>query len=172
MKRELLLGCGNTRAKAVRHGDMSEQWSHLTTLDIDPECGADVIHDLNITPYPFPDNAFTEIHAYEVLEHFGRQGDWRSFFEQFSELYRILEPDGLLCATVPAWDSPWAWGDPGHVRVITEGTLAFLSQKVYAAEVGKGPLTDYRSVWKGDFELIAANNGEHRYGFILQAKKW
>lgn len=168
---ELLIGCGNDRRKQIRHGDIEKDWTDLVTLDIDPACGADVIHDLNVTPYPFKDGQFAEIHAYEVLEHFGRQGDWRGFFEQFGELWRILKPDGLLCATVPMWDSPWAWGDPGHVRVITPGTLHFLSQAAYEAEVGVTTFTDYRHVWRGNFECVAVNETEHRFGFILKAIK-
>jgi SAM-dependent methyltransferase len=169
--RELLIGAGNNRSKKIRHGDLSEDWKNLTTLDIDPMSSPDVVHDLNVIPYPFDDDSFDEIHAYDVLEHLGAQGNWRSFFAQFSELHRILKPGGLLVATVPMWDSPWAWGDPGHTRVITSGTLAFLSQRFYKMEVGHTNATDYRHVYKGDFELIAQNESEHRYGFILKAIK-
>jgi SAM-dependent methyltransferase len=171
MYRELLLGAGNSTTKKVRHGDLTAEWKGLTRIDIDPDCKPDVVHDLNILPYPFDDNTFDEIHAYDVLEHLGKQGNWRGFFAEFSELYRIIKPDGVLCGLVPAWDSPWAWGDPGHTRVITRGTLLFLSQKFYADEVGKTNLTDYRHIYKGDFELVAENEGEHQYGFVLKAIK-
>jgi SAM-dependent methyltransferase len=169
--RELLIGCGNDRRKKVRHGDIAADWSNLTTLDIDPDAKPDVLHDLDVLPYPFDDNAFDEVHAYEVLEHCGRQGDWRGFFAQFTELHRILVPGGLLIATVPMWDSPWAWGDPGHTRVITKGTLAFLSQSAYAEEVGRTTFTDYRHVYKADFEPVACHDTEHTFGFILKAIK-
>jgi SAM-dependent methyltransferase len=171
MRRELLIGCGNNREKRIKHGDIKADWQALTRLDIDPDCKPDVLHDLNVTPYPFDDNTFDEIHAYHVLEHFGTQGDWRGFLAQFSEFWRILKPGGLFCGLVPAWDSPWAWGDPGHTRIITRGTLAFLSQQVYADEVGKTHLTDYRHVYKADFGLVAENESEHELGFILKAIK-
>lgn len=169
--RELLLGSGNNPTKKVRHGELSPDWKNVTTLDIDPDCKPDVVHDLNVLPYPFDDDTFDEIHAYDVLEHFGTQGDWRGYFAQFTELHRILKPGGVLCALVPAWDSPWAWGDPGHTRVITRGSLLFLSQQFYADEVGKTNLTDYRHVYKADFLLAAENEMEHQYGFILKAIK-
>jgi hypothetical protein len=65
---ELLIGCGNDRKKKVRFSEVPDEWTNLTTLDIDPEAKPDVVHDLNVLPYPFEDNQFTEIHAYEVLE--------------------------------------------------------------------------------------------------------
>jgi SAM-dependent methyltransferase len=169
--RELLIGAGNSRVKKVRHGDLSEAWHDLTTLDIDPAAKPDVLWDLNVVPYPFADNTFDEIHAYDVLEHLGTQGDYKAFFAQFSELYRIIKPDGLLCGLVPAWDSPWAWGDPGHTRVITRGSLHFLSQQMYRQEIGVTNMTDYRAVYSGDFELVAESEGEHQYGFVLKAIK-
>jgi SAM-dependent methyltransferase len=170
MKRELLIGCGNNRDKKVHGTWTTPEWSELTTLDIDAGVNPDVVHDLNQLPYPFEDNQFDEIHAYEVLEHCGQQGDWRFFFAQFSEFWRILKPDGLFVATVPMWDSPWAWGDPGHTRVITRGSLIFLDQREYL-QVGTSAMTDYRSVWKGDFQGFAAIEKEHSFGFILKCVK-
>ena len=150
---ELLLGCGNRRSKQIQLKERPKEFEELITLDIDPNCGADVIHDLNELPWPFDENMFDEVHAYEVLEHFGAQGDWRAFFAHFSEIYRILKPDGILCATVPIWDSVWLWGDPGHTRAITAESLTYLNQQAYE-QLGKSPMTDYRHWYKADFELI------------------
>jgi len=107
------------------------------------------------------------------LEHTGAQGDWRFFFAQFSEFYRILKADGLLFATVPAWTGVWAWGDPGHRRVINEGTLVFLSQREYREQVGVTPMTDFRHWYKADFETVAHVMDETNYTFkfILKALK-
>lgn len=169
--RELLIGCGNCRKKKIKHADITREWEDLVTLDIDPSTNPDVVHDLNVLPIPFADNEFDEVHAYEVLEHVGRQGDYKAYFALFSELWRILKPDGLLIGSVPAHASPWAWGDPGHTRVITQGSLIMLSQKLYEAEVGKTNLTDYRPIYKADFEPVGFNDSEHTLSFILQAKK-
>lgn len=169
-KRELLIGCGNSRKKQVHGSWTTEDWSNLTTLDMDAGCKPDVVHNLDVLPYPFADNTFDEIHAYQVLEHTGRQGDWKFFFDQFYEFWRILKPDGLFVASVPMWDSPWAWGDPGHTRVITKGSLIFLDQREYA-QVGQSAMTDYRHAWKGNFQPFAAIEKEHEFGFILKAIK-
>lgn len=168
--RELLAGCGNNRKKKITCELFPDEWSSLTTLDIDDAVGADVIHDLAVTPYPFDDNSFDEIHAYECIEHFGRQGDWKGFLEQFGEFYRILKPGGLFVATVPMWDSPWAWGDIGHTRVIPKESLIYLRRGEYE-QLGKTAMTDYRRWLKCDFETLVVSETEHQMAFILKALK-
>jgi SAM-dependent methyltransferase len=168
---ELLVGAGNSRTKKIRLSGYPQEWTELITLDIDPSTEPRVVHDLNLLPLPFGDSMFDEVHAYEVLEHTGTQGDWRFFFNQFYEFWRILKPGGLMCGTVPLWDSPWAWGDPGHTRVLPRESFYFLSQALYANEVGKTSLTDYRGWWKGDFELLSFNDYEHSLGFVMKAIK-
>ena len=170
MYRELLLGCGNSREKRLGLADRRE-WSNLTTVDVDPLSKPDVLHDLNNIPLPFGNSHFDEIHAYEVLEHLGRQGDWRGFFAEFSEYWRILKPGGYLFATVPSIHSPWLWGDPGHVRTIQPETLIFLSQKSYEIGVGKTSLTDYRAIYSADFELVQGFDDKSNFRFIIRAIK-
>ena len=173
---ELLIGCGNDIRKKVFFKEIPKDWVELVTLDWDeslPRCGSPnhVVHDLNNLPYPFDDNTFDEIHGLEVLEHCGRQGDWRFFFDQFYEFWRILKPSGYFVATVPMWDSKWAWGDPGHTRVINEGSLIFLQQSEYAKQIGKTAMADYRPWYKGDFELSAMSEQGDTFAFVLRAIK-
>jgi len=166
---ELLLGCGNQRKKLVTFKEIPEEWSDdFVTLDFDEECKPDVFHDLNMLPLPFNDDRFHEIHAYEVLEHLGTQGDFRVFFNLFEEFYRILKPQGWVVGTCPNWDSVWAFADPGHRRVIAPQTLQFLSKKEYGEHVGNCAMSDYRHCYTADFDLWAVQEGEHNFGFVLR----
>ncbi len=168
---ELLIGCGRRLEKQMVWNG-SRDWNGRVTLDINPDNKPDVVHDLTKFPLPFEDNTFDEIHAYEVLEHTGQQGDWRFFFEQFSEFYRILKPNGVIMGTSPHWSSPWAWMDPGHTRAMGPEMMVFLSQKNYTEQVGKTPMTDYRFVYKADFDLVESTVMENKqYGYGLQAIK-
>ncbi len=167
---ELLIGCGNSRRKKLTLDD-NWNWQDLTTMDHDPNCGANIVHDLDTTPWPVADNSFDEVHAYEVLEHLGSQGDFKAFFRHFGEIYRVLKPGGTLMATVPAWDDVWAWADPSHTRIIAPQTLVFLDQTQYAAQIGKTAMTDFRWLWKGDFEPIAAEKVGGAFKFALKAHK-
>jgi cyclopropane fatty-acyl-phospholipid synthase-like methyltransferase len=165
---ELLLGCGSRREKLLSVPG-KEQWEELVTLDINPDHNPDYVHNMEDLPLPFVHNFFDEIHAYEILEHTGEQGDWQFWFDQFSDFWRILKPGGLFFATVPMYTSEWAWGDPSHTRVIPACALTFLSQKAYADNVGKTPMSDFRFYYKADFEIgYAQNAGEHLH-FVLKA---
>ena len=174
MKRQLLLGCGASREKLF---NPQEPWGDLETVDIVRDHQPNWLWDLNRRPLPMADNAYDELHAYDVLEHLGQQGDYSFFFHEFSEYHRILKPNGFFCGIVPAWNSFWAWSDPGHTRVINEGTLSFLSQDHYKC-VGSSPSTDYRSIYKADFRLHQyeyrgrkEDPNEKAFYFVLQAVK-
>lgn len=165
---ELLIGAGNSRVKQMANKGKKE-WADLVTLDLDPDSEPDVLWDLNHLPLPFEDETFEEIHAYEILEHVGQQGDWRTFFAQFTEFHRILKPGGHFFAITPAWDSLWAWSDPGHTRIISQGSIAFLEQARYA-DVGETPMTDYRHIYKVDFEITHAQEVGEKFVFVLKKK--
>lgn len=131
-----------------------------------------MVHDLEVLPWPWPDSTFDEVHGYEVLEHLGRQGDFRSFFAQFQEIWRVLKPGGYLCGTSPSVKSPWLWGDPGHTRVISPESFVFLSQEEYIKQIGKTAMSDYRFCYGGDFKpAIMVPDAEGTFLYILQAIK-
>jgi hypothetical protein len=176
---------------AFEPGSGNLYWENLVTLDINPNCKPDLQCDLDNEhwycratnsigekcvqwehrPAPLLDSFFTEVHAYEVLEHLGRQGDATSFFNTFYNIWRILVPDGLLFATCPSRRSPWAWGDPGHTRVIQPESLVFLDQSQYTQQLGKTPMTDYRNRWRGDFQIMSSTDNGKTHRFVLQAIK-
>lgn len=167
---ELLIGCGSTRDKRMMVNGKVD-WDKLVTLDYNPDHKPDVVCNLNYFPYPFEDNTFDEIHAYEVLEHTGKQGDYQFFFRQFSEFWRILRPMGHLLATCPSRHSAWAWGDPSHTRIVQQENLVFLSQRAYREQVGKTSMSDFRSLYKADFETVYAHDDRETFRFIIRAIK-
>lgn len=168
MRQELLLGCGRSRQKRLAAKE-AQEWTNLVTLDMNPDVGADVVHDLNEMPYPFCSGEFDEIHAYDVIEHLGTQGDFRTFFQFFDEIHRLLKQGGMFYCITPAWNGLWAWGDPGHTRIINEGTIHFLDQDNYA-QVGKTAMTDYRHWYKSDFAIDHAQNSGEAFAFVLRKK--
>lgn len=170
MKRELLIGCGSNHTKLLA-SDGAANWSNLTTLDYNEDHKPDVCWDLMKLPLPFKDEEFDEIHAYEVLEHLGQQGDYKLFFAQFSEFWRLLKPNGHFMAICPSRHSVWAYGDPSHTRIIQLEQLVFLSQNEYERQVGKTPMSDFRNIYKADFESVYQEDDGEMVRFVLKAIK-
>ena len=182
---ELLLGCGHQRKKLACLLGSSPEWTDLVTLDNNYDCSPDIICDLNTSYWKafrtkrsqffddawfFKESMFNEVHAYEVLEHLGTQGDAESFFSTFYNIWHVLVDGGHLFATCPSRHSPWLWGDPGHTRVIHSESLIFLDQENYK-QLGKTAMSDYRSQWKGDFKIINSTDDGTWHLFVLQAVK-
>ncbi len=161
----LLIGSGNSKTKRIVHpATPDKSFDELVTLDLRE---ADVIHNLDDLPYPFADNSFDEIHGYEVLEHCGSQGDEVFFFAQFNEFHRILKPEGLFCGTVPIHTDIWAFGDPGHKRVLPPTVFHYLNERFYE-QVGKTACADYRPLIRGYWENVESVERAVLY-FILRA---
>ncbi len=190
----LMLGSGffPPERKIVGPATEEPEW---TTLDLNEECKPDIVFDLEsiemdteyehdslwrVTDFQIPvdDGTFDEIHAYQVLEHFGRQGDFKGFFAGWREFWRILKPGGTFTGDTPALRSPWLWGDPGHTRIVSAQSLHFLTRNAYEG-LGKNTSTDYRRFvdpcW---WEILLATTqgplpdggfGEtDRFGFVLK----
>ena len=168
--KELMIGAGSSRVKKL-FANGRQEWSCLQTLDINADHKPDLVWDLTELPLPYADNEFNEIHAYEVLEHTGRQGDYKFFFAQFSEFWRILRPDGLLIGTCPSRNSPWAWGDPSHTRVIQPENFVFLNQQEYIKQVGVTAMSDFRYIYQADFTLVFSQDDGTTFSFALKAVK-
>lgn len=168
---ELLVGCGSRRDKLVYFNGNS-QWRGLVTLDHNDRHNPDIVWNLNQRPLPFEDNSIDEVHAYEVIEHLGNGiGDYRSWFAEWSEWWRILKPGGFVCGTSPARDSVWLFGDPSHCRVVSPEMMIFLHQPSYTEQIGKTPMSDFRNIYQADFDLMLSEQKDETFIFALQAVK-
>lgn len=86
-------------------------------VDVTPRTSPDVVHDLNILPWPFHESAFDEILGYDILEHV------RDVIVFMQELHRVAAPDAVIRLTVPHFSSANTWRDPTHVRAFAHDTL-------------------------------------------------
>lgn len=163
IKKYLLIGCGHSLDKRIaftsdkgNDSPETEFIGQLVTVDWrkypDQRSNPSIVADLNVLPYDFGED-YDEIHAYEVLEHCGAQGDADFFFGQFNEFHRMLKPDGLMMITVPVWNSVVAWGVPDHKRVMPLNLFSFLEERCYE-NVGKPGFADYRHLIKGFWEIV------------------
>lgn len=93
MNTKLNLGCGEFKKPGYINHD-SEAHLH-----------PDVVHDLDVFPYPFPDNHFTVVEADHVFEHL------RYPFKTMREMARIMAPGGRLIIRVPHFSRGFTHAD-------------------------------------------------------------
>ena len=107
MKKILDLGCGNKKKTGA------------IGIDINPDTSADVIHDLNLFPYPFEESTFDEIYADNVIEHLD------DIVKIMDEIYRISKPGGKIIVKVPYFRSRYAFIDPTHKHYFTVESFTY-----------------------------------------------
>ncbi|HEY3950667.1 class I SAM-dependent methyltransferase [Phenylobacterium sp.] len=111
---KLNLGCGF---------DKREGWLNLDKF---AACEPDRLLDIEATPWDLPANGFDHVLMKHVLEHVG--AEFAVFAAVMGELYRILEPGGLLEIHVPHVRHDSFWADPTHVRAFTPLTFQMMSK--------------------------------------------
>ncbi len=92
-------------------------------LDINPKTDADVIHNLDYIPYPFPDNEFDLIIGNQVIEHVA------DVLAVMSELYRIARPGAVIRLDTPHYSDIASYTDPTHRRHLTCESFAYFTGK-------------------------------------------
>jgi len=107
MSRIVDLGCGTSK----RPGAVG--------VDSNPAAHPDVVHDLEVFPYPFDDSSFDEIYLDNVLEHLN------DVIGTMEEVHRIGAPGALVRIDVPYFRSRWAAIDPTHKHVFTVESFAY-----------------------------------------------
>lgn len=94
--KSLNLGCG----RFPKPGFVNVDWA--------ANPGVDVVHDLSVRPWPFPDRRFEHVEADHVLEHLPE------VFDTMAEIHRILEPGGQATIRVPHFSR--GFSHPEHKR--------------------------------------------------------
>jgi predicted SAM-dependent methyltransferase len=100
----LNLGCG------------SDIMPDYVNVDMVQTGKVDVVHDLDVGPWPFEDGSCHKIVAWDVFEHVA---DPLLFM---NESWRVLERGGMLHLRTPHFTSEHAFTDPTHRRFPTKHT--------------------------------------------------
>lgn len=83
--------------------------------------GIDIVHDLEVFPYPLEDESCLTIVGSHIIEHIK---PWLTI-DFFNELWRIMKPGGQLVLSTPYAGSPGYWQDPTHCNGFNEATLQY-----------------------------------------------
>ena len=77
-------------------------------VDLCASTRPDVVHDLNVRPWPFEQNAFDEVAAYDVIEHLD------DVVATMEEIHRVSADGAVVKVTVPHFSSSNAFTDITH----------------------------------------------------------
>src|SRR4051812_41902587 len=78
---------------------------NAVNLDITAATHPDVLHDLEQTPWPFPDDRFSRVEAIDVLEHLSEP------LTAMGEIHRITRKGGIVVVALPHFSSANAFTD-------------------------------------------------------------
>jgi hypothetical protein len=164
--RVLHLGCGRKQlgpADLFRSVQLSiaDGPVSVTHLDADPALEPDLVCRLGEDRIALDDDSVDVIIAWHVIEHIGRQGEARAWFQFWEEIYRVLRPQGWIYGETPYYTSLWAWSDPTHVRAISEHSFVFFSQDSY--RIPHSAISPYRIA--ADFTFLGMPGLEK--GFVV-----
>lgn len=105
----LNLGCGLKKVQGALNVDLC--------AEVDP----DLVHDLNVMPWPFDDAEFSEVLAYDVLEHCD------DVIAALNEIHRISCNGALVRITVPHFSCMNAFTDPTHRHFFGWSSLHYVT---------------------------------------------
>lgn len=94
--RTLDVGCGTRKAPGA------------VGLDQISFPGVDVVHDLDVAPWPFPDASFDAVVARHVVEHL------EDIPAAMAEIRRVLRPRGEALVATPHFSDANSYVDPTH----------------------------------------------------------
>ena len=110
----------------------------------------EVVHNLNLCPYPFPDNTFELIEADHVLEHLDKP------FAAMNEFHRVLTPGGKLIIRVPHFSRGFTHAEHAHGFDMTF-PLYFKGDADFSGFYGvEFELESLRFSWMAFFHLMPA----------------
>lgn len=115
------IGCGDNKQKG------------FFGLDKRKLKDVDLVHDLEVFPYPLKDESCLTIVGSHIIEHIK---PWLTI-DFMNELWRIMKYDGQLALSTPYAGSTGYWQDPTHCNGINEATFQYFDPRFSLFDVYK-----------------------------------
>lgn len=141
-------------------------------MDVRDIPGVDVVHDIEVVPWPFEKDTFTHVVMSHIVEHLK---PWL-IMGIIDEVWRITKVNGILLMAMPYPNSIGHWQDPTHIRPWNEHTPKYFDPDIpdlYEIYKPKPWKTD-RIAWQNNGNIeIALRKRPETYVSIqnLQTKK-
>lgn len=95
-------------------------------IDVATLPGVDLVHDLEVTPYPLPGSCADAIHLSHVLEHLTNP------LPILEEVWRLARPEGRVFIRTPHYSGMRAWIDPTHRRTFSAQSFHYFGENAYS----------------------------------------
>lgn len=147
---QLDIGCGEKKQKG---------W---VGIDARPCEGVDIVHDLQVFPWPLPDSVALRALCSHLWEHI--EPKYRIRF--MDEIWRVMKPEGQLLLSAPYWTSFGAFQDPTHYPCPNEATFTYFDSsqplyEIYKPKPWKIIVNNYQ--YNGNLEVVLeARKDNHR----------
>lgn len=112
--RVLDLGCG------------AKKFPGAVGVDVSADTDADLVHDLDVVPYPIEDDGFDQILLQDVIEHLSNP------YDVMRELHRIGRSGARVHLRTPHFSSVLAYSDPTHRHAFSSAAIRALAQPGFA----------------------------------------
>ena len=118
-KRGILLdiGCGENK-----------QGENFIGIDIRELPGVDIVHDIEVFPWPLPDECVLTAIASHVVEHINPHKF--GFVNFMNEVWRVMKPGGQFAISCPHGASQGFRQDPTHINAMDEATFNYFDPLV------------------------------------------
>lgn len=112
----------NTIQKILNLGCGKKKSDNHFGIDINPRSDADLIYDVNKTPWPLEDNQFEEVICASIIEHL------ENFYGVMEEIWRISKNGALVYISIPHYSDTAAFTDPTHKKYFTTYSFDVLTK--------------------------------------------
>jgi SAM-dependent methyltransferase len=92
-------------------------------VDIVKLPGVDIVHNLEVYPWPFEDNSVDEVFCSHYVEH------TPCLMKFMNELHRIMKIGAKCTVLAPYYTSMRCWQDPTHLRAISEASFLYYNKQ-------------------------------------------
>ena len=108
---QLDIGCGEAKQPG------------FVGIDIREMPGVDIAHDVEVYPWPLPDESVVRAVCSHLVEHINPHKF--NFIHFMDEIWRIMKPVGQLAIACPHGSSPGFLQDPTHCNPLNETTWSY-----------------------------------------------
>lgn len=109
--------------RAILHlGSGQKYMPGAVNVDLTADTHPDVVHDLNVHPWPFESSSFDELHANDVIEHLD------DVLKTIEEIHRVCRTGATVNLIVPHFSSDGAFTDPTHRHYFGARTFDYMTE--------------------------------------------